>query len=121
MQVVKSGGLFVVEEDLAEEQERFDRGATAITGPMFGPKMKQPLDQPFWEEETVLAHSGLEMNDFRRFKKMTPGARRPYLIRLQELEIVRDGDGLRFTFELPKGSYATSLLREFQRESASDE
>lgn len=118
MQVVKSGGLFVVEEAISEEQERFDRGATAITGPMFGPKMKMPRDQPFWEEETVLAESGLEMNDFRRFKKMTSGARRPYLIRCSELDITRDGDGLRLSFELPKGSYATSLLREFQRETA---
>ncbi|MBD3676077.1 MAG: tRNA pseudouridine(13) synthase TruD [Planctomycetaceae bacterium] len=120
MQVVKSGGQFVVEEEIQEEQERFDRGATAITGPMFGPKMKMPLDQPFWEEETVLAESGLVMNDFRRFKKMTPGTRRPYLIRLAELDIVREGDGLRFLFELPKGSYATSLLREFQREAADE-
>jgi len=118
MQVVKSGGVFVVEEDLAEEQERFDRGATAITGPMFGPKMKTPIDQPFWEEETVLGESGLEMNDFRRFKKLTSGTRRPYLIRVPELEIVREEEGLKFSFELPKGTYATSLMREFQRETS---
>ena len=117
MQVVKSGGVFVVEEALEEEQERFDRRATVITGPMFGPKMKTPANQPLWDEETVLAESGLEMSDFRRFKKLTSGTRRPYLIFLQELDIEREGDGLKFTFELPKGTYATSLMREFQRET----
>jgi len=118
MQVIKTGGLFVVEEDLPAEQERFDRCSTVITGPIFGPKMKTPTDQPFWEEDTVLAQAGLEMNDFRRFKKLTPGTRRPYLIRLDALEITRRDEGLEFQFELPRGSYATSLLREFQRESA---
>lgn len=115
MQVVKSGGLFLVEDHLEEEQERFDRGATVITGPMFGPKMKVPADEPFYREETVLLESGLEQADFRRFKKLTSGTRRPYLIRLTELDIEREPEGLRFRFELPKGTYATSLMREFTR------
>jgi tRNA pseudouridine13 synthase len=113
MQVVKSGGLFLVDDHLEEEQERFDRGATVVTGPMFGPKMKSPTDQPFYREEMVLLEAGLQQTDFRRFKKLTSGTRRPYLIRLTELDIERDREGLRFLFTLPKGVYATSLMREF--------
>ncbi len=116
MQVVKSGGLFLVEEDLEAEQERFDRGATSITGPMFGPKMKAPTDEPFFAEETMLLEAGLEHSDFLRFRKLTSGTRRPYLIRLDVLDIERESDGLRFRFELPKGVYATSLMREFTRD-----
>ena len=119
MQVVKSGGMFVVEEDLDEEQERLDRGATVITGPMFGPKMKAPTDEPFYREETVLLESGLEPADFRRFKKLTSGTRRPYLIRPTELDVEREAEGLRFRFELPKGVYATSLMREFTKHDPS--
>lgn len=118
MQVVKSGGVFIVEDHLDEEQERFDRGATVITGPMFGPKMKTPMDEPFFQEETVLVESGLQQTDFRRFKKLTSGTRRPYLIRLTELDIAREPEGLLFRFELPKGVYATSLMREFTRDDA---
>jgi tRNA pseudouridine13 synthase len=80
---------------------------------MFGPKMKSPTDQPFYREEMVLLEAGLQQTDFRRFKKLTSGTRRPYLIRLTELDIERDREGLRFLFTLPKGVYATSLMREF--------
>lgn len=115
MQVVKSGGLFLVEDDLEEEQARFDRGVTSVTGPMFGPKMKMPTDEPYDREETVLLEAGLQSSDFRRFKKLTSGTRRPYLIRLKELDLEREREGLRFRFALPKGVYATSLMREFTR------
>ena len=115
MQVVKSGGLFVVEELLEEEQQRFDAGSTAITGPLFGPKMKMPREEPARREETVLLEEGLSIQVFRRFSKLTSGTRRPYLIRLSQFELSRSKDGLRFEFELPKGTYATSLLREFTR------
>lgn len=116
MQVVKTGGQFVVEENLAEEeQQRFDTGVTAITGPIYGPKMKAPLEEPARREETVLLEAGLSIAEFRKFSKLTMGSRRPYLIRLSEIEITRSQEGLRFEFELPKGTYATSLMRELTR------
>ena len=115
MQVVKTGGPFVVEEKLEEEQQRYERGNTVLTGPMFGPKMKQPTDEPAFREETVLYEAGLTPDDFKRNKKLTQGTRRPYLIRLESLDITREEAGLRFEFELPKGVYATSLLREFMQ------
>lgn len=115
MQVVKTGGLFVVEECVDEEQLRFESGSTAITGPIYGPKMKMPRADPARREETVLLEEGLSYDAFRQYSKLTSGTRRPYLIRLSELEMSRTNEGLVFEFFLPKGTYATSLLRELTK------
>ncbi|QDT17055.1 tRNA pseudouridine(13) synthase TruD [Alienimonas californiensis] len=122
MQVRGSGGLFLVPElpmkqDLAEEQSRADLDETAVTGPLFGPRMKGPTGDPARREAAILAAAGLPDNAFRRFAKLTPGARRPYLVRPADLAVtaVSDEDGvpgLRIRFYLPSGSYATVLLRE---------
>ncbi len=116
MQVVASGGVFAV-EDVETEQTRFEQGETVITGPMFGPKMRKSAGVPAEREANVLRDSNLSEADFLRFKKLTPGTRRPFLIRPDDLQVepVADGSGLRFRFSLPSGVYATTLLREFQK------
>lgn len=120
MQVSASGGLFVA-EDIDTEQKRFEAGEIAITGPIFGRKMRQPTGEPAAWEEQILKENKLSTSDFRRFPKLTPGTRRPYLIRPGEFAVSEAAEGLRFDFTLPAGVYATTLLREFQKndESAS--
>jgi len=115
MQVVASGGLFVA-EDTAAEQRRLDAGETTITGPLFGPKMKSPEYDVGAREEEILSRWGLAEADFERFANLTTGSRRPYLARIDSLQVVPEGAGtLRFEFTLPPGVYATVLLREFQK------
>lgn len=114
MQVVESGGLFVV-EDAEAEQVRFDAGETAVTGPMFGPKMKSPASDVAERERSVLEQFETAADGFTRFPKLTRGARRPFGIQPQALTVHAEQDGLRFEFTLPSGSYATTLLREFQK------
>ncbi|HVV99957.1 MAG TPA: tRNA pseudouridine(13) synthase TruD [Planctomycetaceae bacterium] len=114
MQVCASGGLFTT-SDPVSEQARLDHGELAITGPMFGPKMRQPLAEPANLEQAALAAHELTDADFLRFKKLTTGTRRPYLVRADDLEIEQTDTGLRFRFSLPPGCYATVLLREFQK------
>lgn len=114
MQVVETGGCFVV-EDSAVEQQRFDDRQIITTGPVFGPKMKHPTDEPLQHELRVLAEFGLSAEAFRKFKRLTSGTRRPLLIRPASLTIEPATDGLEFQFALPKGVYATMLLREFQK------
>ncbi|WP_166820579.1 tRNA pseudouridine(13) synthase TruD [Thalassoroseus pseudoceratinae] len=114
MQVVTTGGVFLVDDQPAE-QTRFDDGETMTTGPMFGPKMRQPTGEPAERETQVLQAAGLDETFFRRFAKLTPGTRRPYLIRPQDLECEAIENGCRFRFSLPSGVYATTLLREFQK------
>ena len=114
MQVCASGGLFTT-ADPETEQARLDRGELAITGPMFGPKMRAPAQEPAEIERAVLAAHELTEADFSRFKKLTTGTRRPYLVRAENLEVEQAESGLRFRFGLPPGCYATVLLREFQK------
>ena len=117
VQLLGSGGVFVVPDlpvkhELAEEQTRLDAGETAVTGPLFGPKMVAPLAEPARREAAVLAAADLPPHAFRRFAKLTPGTRRPYLVRPTDLTVTPDPHGLRTRFTLPSGCYATVLLRE---------
>lgn len=111
MEVVASGGKFLV-EDPRLEQPRCDRYETVITGPMFGPKMRQPRHIPWEREQRLLLEAGLNLEAFQRYGKLLPGTRRPYLVRPSELSVAVVPEGLQFVFTLPPGAYATMLLRE---------
>lgn len=111
MEVVATGGKFLVEDPLLE-QPRCDRYETVITGPMFGPKMRLPRGVPWEREQRLLVEAGLSIEAFRRFGKLLPGTRRPYLVRPSELHVAVVPEGLQFVFTLPPGAYATMLLRE---------
>ena len=120
MQVVESGGCFVVEAGrLASEQSRFDQRETVLTGPMFGPKMKVACGEPADREAAILSAASLTGDEFANFRKMTAGARRPMLVWPQELDVKQTGETeLLLSFILPPGTYATSLLREVIHEPA---
>jgi tRNA pseudouridine13 synthase len=114
MQVVASGGKFVV-EDAGREQARFDAHEIVTTGPMFGPKMTQPQGEVAEREASLLREANVEPSAFREFGKLTSGTRRPYLVWPDDLTVAAESDGLRFRFTLPSGTYATVLLREFMK------
>jgi tRNA pseudouridine13 synthase len=116
MQVVASGGPFVV-EDPAREQSRFDTREIVISGPIFGPKMKQPTGEAAAREERLLADSRIPREAFERFSNLTPGTRRPCLVWPGEMKITGEAEGIRLEFSLPSGCYATVVLREFQKAS----
>jgi tRNA pseudouridine13 synthase len=114
MQVVASGGSFVA-EDLGREQARFDRHEIVTTGPMFGPKMLRAAGGPGEREEAILAESGLEMEAFAKQGKLLLGTRRPYLVRLEGLEVEGEGEDVWVRFTLPSGAYATVVMREIMK------
>jgi tRNA pseudouridine13 synthase len=119
MQVAASGGQFVV-TDAAVEQRRFDSRETALTGPIFGPRMTAPKDEPAVREGRVLAAWELTPESFTRFAKLTTGTRRPLVVWPDEFRLATESEGLRFEFSLPSGVYATTLLREFLKTPAAD-
>jgi len=112
MQVVRSGGPFVV-EDAPTEQARFDQRETVITGPMFGPEMKSPAGPAAEFESQVLSDWSLTRAAFERFRNLTPGTRRPLLVWPENLDVHGDAYDLLIRFTLTPGAYATSVLREF--------
>ena len=108
------GGLFVAAE-LAVEQARFDARQTVTTGPIFGRKMFAAAGEAAVREAAVLEEAALAPAAFTGFGKLLQGTRRPNLVYLDDLAAALDTDGLRLTFTLPAGTYATVLLREITK------
>lgn len=108
-----TGGLFTT-DDLDDARTRMGAFAISPTGPMFGAKMRWPEREARRREERVLATSGLDEAKLRAFASWGEGTRRPLRIALRDAGItpLEDGSGARVAFELPKGAYATVVLRE---------
>ena len=111
-----TGGMFVV-EDAAQEQARFDRREITFTGPLFGYKMRQPQADALALEAEILARSPVTPEQWRKHR--TDGNRRIGRIFLQPIVVKPHPLGLRLTFYLPKGAYATILLREIMKPASS--
>ena len=109
-----TGGMFTV-DDLAIEDPRFTAGEIVYTGPIFGFKMKPAMHAAGEKEATLLRQFSLAPEDFRQFR--SPGSRREAILNLTDLSLTEVDDGLRLTFTLPSGAYATTVLREFTRPS----
>jgi len=77
--------------------------------------MKRPTGESSSREVRLLDRDGLTIDDFARFGKIATGTRRACLVRPGELSVLPQPDGLRFSFTLPRGTYATVLLREFMK------
>lgn len=118
-----AGGIFVA-EDVPAEQARFDARETVQGGPMFGSRTYPAKDVAAEREMKVLNDSGLSPKAFGHFGKLASGTRRHNLVYLDDLISEWESDGLRLTFSMPAGSYATVLLREVMKidlsEPASD-
>jgi tRNA pseudouridine13 synthase len=85
---------------------------------MFGRKMFAAKGVAADREEAVLAAAGLSLRSFEGFGKLLQGTRRQNLIYLSELSAIWESNGLRLSFSLPTGSYATVLLREVMKAEA---
>jgi tRNA pseudouridine13 synthase len=110
-----NGACFQV-ADAAEAMERARVFEISATGPMFGRKMLIPEGSAAALEETVLAAAGLERELFNSSGRCRlEGERRPLRVPLQEAAALQDHDSLTLTFMLPRGAYATSLLREVMK------
>ena len=114
LQVAASGGPFVATAP-EREQTRLDSRIVALTGPLYGRRMRSPRGPALDREAAALTAVGLSYADFERFPRLTPGARRALLAFPQNLTVRSESEGLRVQFELPRGSYGTVLLGEFTK------
>ncbi|MFZ4855479.1 MAG: tRNA pseudouridine(13) synthase TruD [Desulfuromonadaceae bacterium] len=110
-----NGACFLVEDALAE-QGRAAAFEISATGPMFGCKMKRPEGVAGILEQDILEQSGLHLHlfDLPGGLRME-GERRPLRVPAGDLSWSASGDAVTVEFSLPKGSYATSLVRELMK------
>jgi tRNA pseudouridine13 synthase len=107
-----NGACFIV-EDAAVEQWRAAAFEISASGPMFGSKMKRPEGEVLKLEHDILEHEGLTLSLFdKRDGIRMEGERRPLRVPAGDLSWGLSGNSLTMEFTLPKGSYATSLIRE---------
>ena len=105
-------GEFLVEDPEAENPRAAALEISA-TGPLQGRKYFEARDAARALEDEVLAAYELTREQFRARK----GARRPIRFPLEEATVEAVDGGLRLAFFLPKGAYATALLREVMKKN----
>lgn len=110
-----NGACFLV-EDVSVDAERAARFEISATGPMFGSRMKQPLGRQLLLEQQVLADADMNIDAFDLGNGLSvEGERRPLRVPLGEPVFQFEGDNLILEFTLPKGCFATSVVREFTK------
>jgi len=107
-----TGGEFLV-EDPARENPRAQALEISATGPLFGKKYFEAESESRAFEDEILARFDLSREDFSARR----GARRPIRVPLEEAHLEPAEGGVWLSFFLPKGSYATSLLREVMKKN----
>jgi tRNA pseudouridine13 synthase len=109
----------VTEANLAKIARQVSLGRIAVTGVVPGADVPMATGASGEVERKVLEDAGRTAHDFvlddlPRFT--TTGVRRPLVMRVQGLRVdaadVRGKPAVRLAFELPRGCYATVLLRE---------
>jgi tRNA pseudouridine13 synthase len=110
-----NGACFLV-TDGDEAAERAAVFAISPTGPMFGRKMLLADGDAAILEDNILAGAGLARELFNGTGRFSlDGERRPLRVPLSESSFTLTHDSLTLKFLLPKGSYATALLREVMK------
>lgn len=107
-----TGGMFDV-ADVEVEQPRYADKEISFTAPMYGTKLWAAQGAAGELEAEVLAESQISMDDLAR--SHVEGTRRLGRLLLPDLETTASPDGLIISFMLPKGAFATTVLRELMK------
>jgi tRNA pseudouridine13 synthase len=104
-----TGGMFTV-KDAEKEKSRYLSKEISFTAPIFGYKMLLPKDSALELENTIIEETGFKFETWKKNK--IKGTRR--LGRLvPKIDIKKGDDFILLKFFLPKGGFASVLLREF--------
>ena len=113
MKKLDSGGLFTC-EDPAADGPRVARFEISPAGPMFGHKLKAAGGDAAAREARILEAAGVGPEDWARGGGEAEGTRRAARVPVK-VALEAEGDGYRARFELPKGCYATVVMRELMK------
>ena len=107
-----TGGMFVV-KDIDAEHDRYLAHEISFTAPIFGPKMWAAEGISGELETEILEKASVSIEDFK--KARVSGTRRLGRLLVDNLTVSGDDDCVRLSFNLPKGAYATTVMREFMK------
>jgi tRNA pseudouridine13 synthase len=116
MKKLDTGGLFDC-ADPAADGPRVARFEISPAGPMFGHRLRAASGEALAREERVLRAEGISLADFARGGGEAEGTRRAARLPAR-IAIEEEAGGYRARFELPRGSYATVVLRELMKGEA---
>jgi tRNA pseudouridine13 synthase len=105
------GPLFLCEQPEVD-LERAHRFEVSATGPLYGSEMRWPAGEPLRRELDLFRREGLDEAMLARGGGELMGTRRAYRVQPRDCEVSEMDGGLRLAFTLPRGAYATSLMRE---------
>ncbi len=111
------GGMFTTDDPQTDER-RLTAGELAITGPMFGDRMRWPPEGTAAAERelSVLVAAGLDARSFDRVGAIASGTRRDATIVVSDPAVAAaDDETLEVGFTLPGGAYATAVMRELTK------
>ncbi len=109
-----TGGIFSVEaKNLRQDQKRFSSKQISFTGPIFGKKMSRPVGDSWELEKSILESEGMTLETLESLG--ISGTRRVGRIFLKDFSVKECEEGIVVEFELPKGCFATVVLREIMK------
>ncbi|AEH24088.1 tRNA pseudouridine(13) synthase TruD [Pyrococcus yayanosii] len=108
----------VTETNVDFVNEKIKAGEAMVTGPIFGLLMRRARGLPGRLETEILEGEGISLEAFKRLPKplREPGGRRELLIKPLHFAYKIEERSVLFRFFLPKGVYATSVLREIMKD-----
>ncbi|MGQ9543992.1 MAG: tRNA pseudouridine(13) synthase TruD [Candidatus Bathyarchaeia archaeon] len=107
-----TGGMFIV-EDVEHEQQRYEAFEISFTAPIYGSRMWRATGSAGELESNILREAGVTLDMFSKAK--VKGTRRLGRLMLSDLQVNLKGSNLVVSFSLPKGAFATSVLREIMK------
>lgn len=124
--VHKSRATFAVDDAVAgdpDTRRRLDGFEISASGPMWGSEMQRASGEVDRAELDALRATGVSPADFARAAatslEMLEGARRPLRITVRDIEVEGGSDErgayVRCAFELPRGSFATTVMDEVMK------
>lgn len=95
------------------------------SGPMWGPDMPKTCGEPAELESRALLEAGLSESDLASVRKpYMRGTRRPLRVAIRDPQVCsgtdQHGPYVRVVFEMPRGAYATVVLREIMKNEDCD-
>ena len=105
-----NGAPFICTEPLTDGA-RAERGEVVVAGPLVGRAMRPAEREALTRESRSWSALGVDIHDVLAHPAFDKGARRPACLVPRDLFIDMRNDGVSLRFSLPKGAYASVVLR----------